>query len=148
MPAVERMRGSVLGNVATKGHHGVAEQDALVFGEFLGLGNSDPEAIKHAPRTEVQYPLYQSLSEQDYLWAAFLNRQRRRQAMVKTDDGRTRRIWTLAIHANAPQHVVERFKLASLRRFGRPVSIVNAELRSLFVPVPGNATGEFYEPIY
>jgi hypothetical protein len=60
----ERMKGAVIGNVWTKVIFGVSEDDAHEFARFVGLGNLDPEAVKHAALTETQHPVYSPLPEQ------------------------------------------------------------------------------------
>jgi hypothetical protein len=89
-----RTRSTVLGNVWTKVLFGVSEEDAHELARLVGLGNVDPEAVKHAAQTEVQHPLYASLPEQWHEWATLLANQKPRHAVVRDQQGRTRLFWT------------------------------------------------------
>lgn len=129
----ERMKGAVIGNVWTKVIFGVSEDDAHEFARFVGLGNIDPEAIKHEAQTETQHPLYSPLPEQWYAWATVLANQRPRQAVVRDHEGRTRQIWTIRVEgSHGTGETVTRLKQRSMKRYGRPLAKVEQELRRLY----------------
>jgi hypothetical protein len=67
----------------------------------MSLGNIDPQQVKHEASMGAQHPLYTPLLEQWNAWAALLANQRRRQAVVRDQRGRTKRLWTVALNTAA-----------------------------------------------
>ncbi len=143
----ERMIGAIIGNVWTKVIMGCSEQDALIFARYIGMGSVDPEAIKHAPQTDTQHPVYFPLSEQEYQLAAMLANQKPRQAILRTHEGKTKQLWTENIRTDAPQEHIHQFRLASLMKHGNPLEKVEEELKRLTQAVTplSPAIEELYE---
>jgi hypothetical protein len=98
-----RMEGA-LSNIATRIVFGVGGKDAQYFADEMGALNT--QAIKHAPLTETQYPLYRTLLEQLHDWKRQIKNQPARQAYVEGHDGEVTKIWLAKIPpytANAEQ---------------------------------------------
>jgi DNA helicase HerA-like ATPase len=111
-------RSAVLGNVWTKVIFGVSEEDAHELARLIGLGNVDPETVKHAAQSQTQHPLYAPLPEQWHMWAALLANQKPRHAVVRDQQGRTRLFWTEKLHEyGLAARVIERLRLDALQRY-------------------------------
>ncbi len=144
----ERMIGAIIGNVWTKIIMGCSEQDALIFARYIGMGSVDPTAIKHSAQTDTQHPIYYPLSEQEYQLAAMLANQKPRQAILRTHEGKTKQLWTEAIHTDTLQGQLHAFRLGSLMQHGNSLEQVEAELQRLYETFspPTLALEELYEP--
>lgn len=128
----ERMIGAIIGNVWTKIIMGCSEQDAFIFARYIGLGSIDPTAIKHQAQTDTQHPMYYPLSEQENHLAAMLANQKPRQAIVRTHEGKTKQLWTVAVDTYAPDHELSNFRRTSLMQYGNTFEQAEAELARLY----------------
>lgn len=135
----EEMQAAIIGNTWTKVIFGVSETDANTFAQWVGLGNVDTEAVKHAAQTPIQHPVYASIAEQWHEWAAILANQEPRQAVVRDHRGKTRRLWTVpARERRNLDEAVDTAKLNLLKRYGRSLSAVSREIEQDFVVPAGS----------
>ncbi len=89
-----RLSGAI-GNIQTRVFFGMSRPDAEVFGR--GVGQVHKHAVKDTPRTETQYPLYESLPEQWEDWISRLQWQAPRRAHVIDAAGKVLPITTLPL---------------------------------------------------
>ena len=113
-----RMLGA-LSNVQTKVIFGIGRRDAEYFAKLIGRVNA--EAIKRDPKTENQYELFSSLSEQWEQWIDRLRFQPPRKAAVSSQDGRVVSLNTITIPPyTATDEQVEEVRRESAARYGIP----------------------------
>ncbi len=110
---------TALGNAQTIVAFRISRADAEALSRVLG--QVDPELVKRDPRTETQYELFSSLSEQ---WEGFiqhLTRQQVRQATIKTADDRVAVVWAEEVKDGgcSPKQLEETI-LTCLKRYARP----------------------------
>lgn len=142
------MKDAIIGNVWTKVIFGVSEADAYEFAQWVGLGNVDPENIKHAAASDSQHPLYAPLMEQWHEWAVRLANQRPRQAVIREHTGKTRLIWTEAVRATgASPDAILSVKRRLQERYGRPLAIVQREVDRHVPTRPRSTDWPEYDPL-
>jgi len=142
-----QMKAAIVGNVWIKVIFGVSEVDAREIAEWIGLGDIQPTTVKHAAPTPVQHPLYASIPEQAHGWATYLANQQARRAVVRDEHGRTRLLWTRQINTHDVSAALADIKLKLLERQGRPLAIVNREVRAAH---PGETVADDwpeYDPV-
>jgi len=127
----ERMKGAIMGNVWTKVIFGVSEPDAFEFARYIGLGSVDPNAIKEEAKTETQHPIFQPLPEQWNALAAALANQKPREAIVRTHEGMTKKMWAARVDTTAPAKALREAYFASLQRHGYRCEGFTSDLRRL-----------------
>ncbi len=126
-----RLSGAI-GNIQTKVLFGMSRQDAEVFGR--SVGQVDSRAIKDVAKTEVQYPLYESLPEQWEQWVSRLQWQRSRQAHILDGDGHTLCLNTLRLPAiTASDEAIARAKVQVMQQ-NQGTPIPNSPALCLFPP--------------
>ena len=118
---------SVLGNVGVKVVFGVEREDAEVMARRLFA--VDPQAVKQAAAFPGQHPLFAPLAEQWEERVAALQALPARSCYVKTPQQAAQRVRTLTV-PEGPELAVAlaEVKRASLRRYGRAVAEIEAEI--------------------
>ena len=142
-----RMLGA-LSNVQTKVVFGIGRHDAEYFAKLIG--RVDAEVIKRDPKSETQYELFSSLSEQWEQWVDRLRFQPARQATVATRDGRVAAIHTITIPPyTATDEQVEEVKKDSLARYGIPYAAAERNVQeTLTGPMRGESGDAAVPPPY
>lgn len=128
-----KMKGAI-GNIAVKVVFGVEREDAEVMARKLF--DVDPAQVKSEAHTETQHPVFSPIFEQWEIWVQELQRLGQRFAYARSHNRPARRLKTATVHDRAcSEEELEKIKLHSLRRYGRPGSEVAAEIEGRYQSV-------------
>lgn len=121
-----KTKGAV-GNIGVKVVFGVDREDAEVMTKKLF--DVELEEVKSEAHTEVQHPIFYPLMEQWEKRVEELQQLSQRYAYTRSQVQPAKRIKTATVHDRAcPGEELERIKVHSLRRYGRPYDQVTREI--------------------
>lgn len=107
-----------MGNVWTQVIFGASEPDAFEFARHIGPGSLDPNAIREKTQMDIQHPIFQPSPEQWNAFAAALANQKPREAIVRTYEGQTEKMWAASIDTSISGELLQEICQVSLWRHG------------------------------
>jgi hypothetical protein len=126
-----KMRGAI-GNIGAKIVFGVDREDAEVMARKLF--EVELSEVKSEAHTEVQHPIFFPLSEQWEKWVRELQQLPQRCAYAVSQGQAAQRLTTAMVQDRAgTEEALERVKLHSLRRYGRPAGQVAGEIGGRYI---------------
>jgi DNA helicase HerA-like ATPase len=134
-----------IGNIGVKVVFGVDREDAEVMAKKLFA--PDLTQVKSEAHTETQHPIFTPVSEQWEKYTQELQGLPSRYAYARSGNGEAKRLHTDTVDGRGcPAEELERVKLCSLKKYGRPVGEVARELTQRHTTTEKSSWVQRYEP--